>query len=829
MSPRRAALADLLGLLAVLGLLLYYLRPTLLLRPTIAAGGDMPCHYPTAVELCERYLPQLRVHGWYPGAYLGHPLLLYYFPLPFLVMAALEPICGLPIAFKLGTALGALLLPPLTWLAFRAMRFRFPTPLLGAAAAGVFLLMEENPIWGGTLASLLTGEFAYSYGAALGVLFLGVAYRAYARGDPPWKPAALLALTALAHGYAVLWAGLSATYFLYGARRPARTLAWLAGAAGLALALASFWLLPLLVDWGWTTAYDDPWISVTGRSLLPPYLLPLLALALFGLLRTLLVGRSRGGPDQRLLFLLHAGLVAAGLAAAAPALGVIDVRFVPLAQLAVCLAGGASLGLLLEGVAFADLAALALVAAGLLYGHAQSKVLRHWTAWNYSGIEAKEQWPAFSELSRRLRGSVADPRVAVEYSTEHEKAGSIRVYEILPLLSGRSTLEGVYNQAGLLTHAVYYVASELGASSPNPFRNREYSGFDTEAALRHLRLFNVREIVALSPQLVAALESRADVEPAFRVPPYAVFRLKDHGPGYVEPLAYAPVRSSPRAWREKAYRWFTRKPLSPALLVFSDAAERFTLAEPDEYLPPPAVPLPGGVEVRERVEPEGVWLETSRPGHPLLVKIAYHPRWRAEGADGPYLVSPGMMMIVPRQREVRLRYARTASDVAGWALSAFGIAWLALRRRRARAAVVPAPFRPAPADLDECGLPRPPRRWGGLVPATLLALLAASRLAPSPDPASESAALHENALRAEQAGRYQDAAEYLRHALARGGGGARRAELLCLRAEVLLQAGRSREALEVFALLERESPASPLMARARAGEARAREALGEPR
>ena len=77
--------------------------------------------------------------------------------------------CGLPVAFKLGTALGALLLPPLTWLAFRAMRFRFPTPLLGAAAAGVFLLMEENPIWGGTLASLLTGEFAYSYGAALGV------------------------------------------------------------------------------------------------------------------------------------------------------------------------------------------------------------------------------------------------------------------------------------------------------------------------------------------------------------------------------------------------------------------------------------------------------------------------------------------------------------------------------------------------------------------------------------------------------------------------------------------------------------------------------------
>ena len=42
------------------------------------------------------------------------------------------------------------------------------------------------------------------------------------------------------------------------------------------------------------------------------------------------------------------------------------------------------------------------------------------------------------ETADRLRGTVADPRVAVEYSPEHEKAGSIRMYETLPLFSGRS-------------------------------------------------------------------------------------------------------------------------------------------------------------------------------------------------------------------------------------------------------------------------------------------------------------------------------------------------------------------------------------------------------
>ena len=73
------------------------------------------------------------------------------------------------------------------------MGFRSPVPLLGAAAALVFLFSEENPIWGGTIASTLTGEFSYTYGIGLAVLFLGVTYRAYARGDGPWVPAAVLA------------------------------------------------------------------------------------------------------------------------------------------------------------------------------------------------------------------------------------------------------------------------------------------------------------------------------------------------------------------------------------------------------------------------------------------------------------------------------------------------------------------------------------------------------------------------------------------------------------------------------------------------------------
>src|SRR5258708_13388371 len=92
----RALLVDILGLAAIVLVLLDYLKPSLLLLPTVAAGGDPPCHFPTLAYFPATLLPHLRFHGWYPGAYLGHPLLLYYFPLASLIMSRPPPLLALP-------------------------------------------------------------------------------------------------------------------------------------------------------------------------------------------------------------------------------------------------------------------------------------------------------------------------------------------------------------------------------------------------------------------------------------------------------------------------------------------------------------------------------------------------------------------------------------------------------------------------------------------------------------------------------------------------------------------------------------------------------------
>jgi len=726
---RREAGVDALGLALIALALLDYLRPALLFLPTITSGGDTPCHYPTAAFFRERLLPEMRFHGWYAGAYLGHPLLLYYFPLPFVVMAALSPLFGPAVAFKLGTAFAAAALPFAAYAAFRLLGFGFPTPLLGAAAATLFLFVEDNPIWGGSIASMLAGEFAYGYGTALGLLFLGVAYRAYSRGHGPYLPALALAATAFAHGYAVLWAGLSASYFLYGSRRPLRTLLWLACVALLALGSVGFWLLPLLADWGWTTPFNDAWLSVAWRNLLPPTLWPAFLAAAAGTLATLVLWRRLGGPDHRVAYLLHAALVGVALAAAGPVLGIIDVRFAPFAQLAVALAGAAALGEFLRRLARPAPAALGVVLLALLLADARTTFLRGWIDWNYTGLEARELWPDFSRVTRALRGSGADPRATVEYSKLHERAGSIRMYETLPYFSGRSTLEGVYNQASLNTHAIYYLTSELCAISPNPFRNVKFSEFDTEAALAHLRLFNTRDVVAVSDRLVEALRARADVREIATITPYHLFRL-DGRFRYVEPVEFEPVRTGEERWREKAQRWFTSRPLPRAPLVFTSDA-RFPQAPPGSEARPSERPLPGGVSLSERMGEESIEIETSRVGHPLLVKVSWHPRWRAIGADGPYRVAPALMLVVPRQPHVRLEYAPGPPDRLGHALTLLtllggALAWCAVRRRRRAGGVAREPLGLV-AILERAERDRPSPRWGGLIPGGLLLLLLLSR------------------------------------------------------------------------------------------------------
>ena len=418
-------------------------------------------------------------------------------------MAALAPLLGLAAAFKVGSVLGvfAAAAPRLrrrcaSWDSARRV------PLLGAAAALVFLFSEENPIWGGTIASTLTGEFSYTYGIGLALLFLGRHLSGLCPRGRPLGPAAVLAVTALAHGYAVLWAGLSATYFLYASRRPGARWAGSPSVAGLAFALSAFWLAPLLSAWGWTTPYDDPWITIALKNLLAAVPVAAPRHSLLGLVWMLLLAfRGRAGPDHRLMFRPPLRRHRGGAGRGRPALGIIDVRFVPFAQLAPLPGRGITIGLALQRLAAGTWPRSALVLLGVVYARRPvARCCAPGPTGTTPGCEAKELWPAFARDRGQLRGTVSGPargrRVPRRRTSARAPSACTR--------RSRSSRAAPRWRASTTRPACRPMpCTSSPPSSTRPRRTRSASAstrsFDTESALRHLRLFDVSQVVALSP------------------------------------------------------------------------------------------------------------------------------------------------------------------------------------------------------------------------------------------------------------------------------------------------------------------------------------------
>ena len=55
----------------------------------------------------------------------------------------------------------------------------------------------------------------------------------------------------------------------------------------------------------------------------------------------------------------------------------------------------------------------------------------------------------------------------------------------------------------------------------------------------------------------------------------------------------------------------------------------------------------------------------SRVGTPVLVKVSYFPNWQASGADGPWRVTPNLMVVVPTSHDVTLTYGRVGVGRSG--------------------------------------------------------------------------------------------------------------------------------------------------------------------
>lgn len=767
MSDRHSLVLDLLVLGALVAYVVLLLQPGHLLSPTIATGGDTGSHYLTAEVVVETLLPAWRLLSWMPGNLTGYPIFQLYFPLPFLLMAAVSPLVGLPVAFKLVTAVGALLLPPAAYISLRCFGFRRPIPILGAASTLPFLLNETNSVWGANLLSTLAGEFAYSLAFSLLVLFVGTSYRGLVQRRHLVFNALLLAAIGLCHAYGLLLAGAASAAHLLWLPRTRDNAWYLVRVYGLTFATIGFWLLPLLAYAPFTTPYRDLWQIESWQAVVPPILWPWAGVFLTALLWTAVrrwIRGQAGGVSTSHFALGNLLWIGLGFYSLAPLLGVVDVRFLPVVQLATCLLAAVVVGSLVRRLR-GRLALTAAVILGLLvWSDSRVHAIPRWAAWNYSGFEAKPLWGAFERLNRSLAGGPNDPRVAFEHSPFHNAVGTIRAFESLPLFSGRSTLEGLYIQSGIASPEIFYLQSEYSAVASCPFPDYHCARLDLGRAAEHMRLFNAGQLIARSATVKAALAASPDFELEQTVAPFEIHRLREHRGSYVEALELQPVVLESADWKVDFFRWFKQQGGQPLLLRGSGHtidADRFPLRVEDLSEPLPQMTLPRAEEVvaSAAIEPARIRIHTNQVGHPLLVKVAYHPRWRpTRGARAVHLASPGLMLVYPEERDVVLEFGPTWVTRLAQVLSLAGLAGvvaaaIAGRRRR---------FSRQDSVLDADRVRRSRAIAATLVVAVLLLAAAGSRCAGNGD----AGVLYRRGLEAYKAERNDEAEALFRRAAA---------------------------------------------------------------
>lgn len=279
--PPLASWAGLAVVAGVVGFVVWQLHPSLLLANTTTSGGDTGAHVALAAYLRDHLLPHGQITGWSPWWYDGYPQFTFYFPLPSLLVVALNAVLPYNIAFKLVTVAGSITLPVAAWAMGRLAGMRRPGPVCLAVATLPFLFDRSFTIDGGNLASTLAGEFAFSLSLSIGLVFLGVVARGLDTGKRRALAAVLLALTALCHVVPTIWVALGAGVLTV-MRLDWGRLRWSITTGVTALALTGFWSIPFLAGLPYTTNMGFERVTNYLHSLLPAGLIGVAALAAVG-------------------------------------------------------------------------------------------------------------------------------------------------------------------------------------------------------------------------------------------------------------------------------------------------------------------------------------------------------------------------------------------------------------------------------------------------------------------------------------------------------------------------------------------------------------------
>ena len=362
---------------------------------------------------------------------------------------------------------------------------------------------------------------------------------------------------------------------------------------------------------------------------------------------------------------------------------------------------------------------------GWMHSTKDASFLPSWSKWNFEGYERKAPsstsggYPEFYGLVEMVEAIGKDPahgcgRSMWEYGPRLEGYGTPMAPMLLPHYTDGciGSMEGLYFEASSTTPYHFLNQSALSKQPSSAQRDLPYTGFDVDLGIKQLQLMGVKYYLAFTDTAVNAAKLHPDLDEIATAGVWHMFAVADSplvSPLRFEPVVYSDVHATQDEWLQPAAKFFSDPALwdvfraetgpsawaryaipETAKLTSSEVAKRRKDAAADGGLfedptlpDPPRKELPAVNVTSITSNDDSVEFDVDQIGVPVLVKVSYFPNWKVSGADGPYRVTPNLMVVIPTSTHVRLHYGYVGIDLLSMLLSAFGIvgvAWLFLAK-----------------------------------------------------------------------------------------------------------------------------------------------------
>ena len=482
---------------------------------TIPGGGDNPAHPVLMRSIAEAFFQHLSVVHYSYRFWCGFEMFQFYFPLPYLIGAALSLIIPANIAFKVISLSGILALPVAFYIMGRFLDYSRWVSIATSLLAIPFVYTESHSMWGANVSSTLAGMIGNSWAFVFFPPAFGAIVRCFERREFSRIAVIISVLATLCHFYALLMLGVLYATLLIVDLVPFRRAQFsqvikfqLTGIC--TVLIMCWWILPLLFYRSFSSDFGSNW-NITLLDTFP--LIEKIFVCTALIICTLQLLRTRF-QDRKLVaiycyFATTLLLYFGNRWINSPAF--IDVRLWPSIYF---------LGYVIVSYALNTLAkALPVVIAGaacwslmlLIPNDATFGSAITWMQWNFEGIEKKPGGEEFIKIVQLLK---AEPpaRISFESSNDNNaRLGSVRTFEILPYLTDHEIVEGgIVNSATFpgIPYFLQCLSSNTCAGWPN---GSIMPGKDFARAVEMMRELGVSYHIAASPENIRGFKDSGEM------------------------------------------------------------------------------------------------------------------------------------------------------------------------------------------------------------------------------------------------------------------------------------------------------------------------------